>query len=194
MKKIESGQLLDDLLADTRRIIAQATSLKTEDPADLLEQPVPGKWSVIQVLEHLNGYGRYYLTAIEEAIQSDKKAAPYFKPGWLGDYFTKLMAPKEGEVPNKMQSPKAYRPPATLDAFPVLNTFLEQQQYLLQLLEQARIKNLNSIRIPISISKIIRLKLGDTFRFLIAHEERHFIQVKNTLSHIRTKKRLTTQY
>jgi hypothetical protein len=28
---------------------------------------------------------------------------------------------------------------------------------------------------------MIKLKLGDTFRFLIAHEQRHMIQARNTL-------------
>jgi hypothetical protein len=28
---------------------------------------------------------------------------------------------------------------------------------------------------------MIKLKLGDTFRFFIAHEQRHFIQIQNTL-------------
>ena len=31
------------------------------------------------------------------------------------------------------------------------------------------------------ISKFIRLKLGDAFRFLVAHEQRHMIQARNTI-------------
>jgi len=43
---------------------------------------------------------------------------------------------------------------------------------------------LNTIRVPLSISKLVTLKLGDTFRFLIAHEQRHFIQARNSLKAI----------
>jgi DinB superfamily len=80
---------------------------------------------------------------------------------------------------------KGHRPAALLDAHTVLDTFIRQQHELLELLELAKTKNIGSIRTPISISRLIRLKLGDTFRFLIAHEQRHFIQVKNTLAAVK---------
>ncbi|WP_276500911.1 DinB family protein [Terrimonas pollutisoli] len=182
MQKYKSTELLDQLQADVRKLILTATYFKTIDPAVLLQQPLPGKWSIIEVLEHLNSYSRYYLLAIEKSLLADKPATELFKPGWLGDYFTKLMKPNEdGTVANKMKSPKDHRPPKFLDAFPVLNSFLEHQHYLLELLEQAKSKNIGSIRISITISKFIKLKLGDTFRFLIAHEQRHFVQIENNL-------------
>ena len=92
---------------------------------------------------------------------------------------------EDGTITNKMQSPKDHRPSKYLDVFPVLTTFLEQQHYLLELLEQAKAKNISSIRTPISISRLIRLKLGDTFRFLVAHEQRHFVQIDNTLAMVK---------
>jgi hypothetical protein len=67
----------------------------------------------------------------------------------------------------------------------VLDEFAEQQQMILELLETARTKNLRSIRIPISISKLIKLTLGDTFRFVIAHHQRHFVQIENTLAAVK---------
>ena len=76
---------------------------------------------------------------------------------------------------------KDHQPSRHPDAFPVLNTFLEQQHYLLDLLESAKSKNISSIRTPVSISRFIKLKVGDVFRFLIAHEQRHFVQIENTL-------------
>ncbi len=186
MKKYNSIDLLNQLQADIRQLIAAAAFLKTKDPGILLQQPAPGKWSVIQVLEHLNSYGRYYLLAIERSLQQDKPATLSFKPGWLGNYFTGMMRPSaEGVIKNKMQAPKNHRPSKLLDAFPVLNTFIEQQHYLLELLETAKGKNIGVIRTPISISRLIKLKLGDTFRFLIAHEQRHFVQISNTLQQVR---------
>jgi hypothetical protein len=185
MKKYNSTDLLNELQADVRELLKNVAELKNEDPGMLLQQPAPGKWSVIQVLEHLNSYGRYYLLALEKALQSDQPATTFFTPGWLGDYFTRIMRPKDGVVTNKMQSPKGHRPAAKPDAVPVIQTFSGQQLYLLQLLEQAKEKNIGSIRVPISLSRFIRLKAGDTFRFLIAHEQRHFVQIVNTLQRVR---------
>ena len=183
MKKYSSIELLNQLQADTRKVILEAHYLKTIDPGILLQEPAAGKWSVIQILEHLNSYGNYYLVAIEKSLKQDKPAIDLFKPGWLGNYFTKLMKPGEqGAIAHKMQSPKDHRPQRHPDAFPVLNTFFEQQHYLLELLELAKTKNIGGIRMPISIFRFIKLKVGDVFRFLIAHEQRHFVQIENTLA------------
>lgn len=40
----------------------------------------------------------------------------------------------------------------------------------------ARNKDLGKIKTSISISKWIKLKLGDTFRVIIYHNERHIVQ------------------
>jgi hypothetical protein len=185
MKRFKATDLLDQLQSDVRQLLVTANYLKAEDPHYLLEQPAPGKWTVIQVLEHLNSYNRYYLPAIKKSLMQDRPAVEYFKPGWLGDYFTKLMQPKEGVVKNKMKAPKDHRPAPFLDAMPVLNTFIEDQHQLLRLLDEAKQKDIGKLRTPVSIFKLIRLKTGDTFRFLIAHEQRHFVQIANTLETVR---------
>ncbi|MGK2863892.1 MAG: DinB family protein [Chitinophagaceae bacterium] len=192
MKKYKSVELLDALQEDVRQLVLEANYLNATDPGILLQVPATGKWSVIQVLEHLNSYGNYYLLAIERSLLLDRPAKEFFIPGWLGDYFTKMMKPRyNGTIANKMQTPKDHRPSGHPDAFPVLNTFLEQQHYMLGLLETAKCKNISSIKTPISISKLIRLKVGDTFRFLIAHEQRHFVQIENTISLV---KKITNKY
>jgi hypothetical protein len=77
----------------------------------------------------------------------------------------------------KYPSPKAYDPnrtgTTTAEALP---TFLRQQQTTLQLLERARRVNLEAIRVPVSITSIIQLRLGDCFRFVIMHNQRHVQQ------------------
>ncbi len=43
---------------------------------------------------------------------------------------------------------------------------------------------MNVIKIPLSITRLVKLKLGDTFRFLVAHEQRHFVQARNAIKTI----------
>ncbi len=183
--KFNSTHLLEVLQADVRQMILTASYLQKEDPEFLLTIPSPGKWSVVQILEHLNSYGRYYLPAIEKSLRLNKPPKEYFTPGWFGNYFTKIMKPGEGgKIRNKITSPKDHRPGATLDLKPVIDDFLNQQQQLLNLLENAKQKDIGAIRTPISISRFIKLKVGDTFLFVIAHEQRHFVQIANTLQDI----------
>ena len=65
MKKYNSIALLDQLQADTRQMILRVTQLQYADPGLLLENPGPGQWSVVEILDHLNSYTRYYMGALE---------------------------------------------------------------------------------------------------------------------------------
>jgi DinB family protein len=183
MNKFKSEDLVNQLQADVRQIMAAAEHLQTADPVKLNYCPTEGSWSVAQVLEHLNAYNRYYLPAIEKSmIHISKDTSAWFVPGFLGNYFTKMMMPKNVyEVKNKMKAMKSYSPGKGLNVESVFKEFFQHQNKLLQLLDVARRRNMNTIKIPISISKLIRFKLGDTFRFLIAHEQRHMIQARNAI-------------
>lgn len=171
--------LIDSLQQDVRYTLAQAEQLKQIPEAEMLQQPQPGKWSIAQVLEHLNGYNRFYLTEMEKALRGNRvSVAPVFKSGFIGNYFTNLMQPKEdGTIAKKMSAPAEYNFGPDLDAAKVLNEFIAGQQKLVMLLDKARNADLGGLKVPISISRFIKLKLGDTFRFVIAHQLRHFIQI-----------------
>lgn len=183
MKKFKSEELIDSLQADVRQLIAAAEVMKGMDKIKLAYPLTEGRWTAVQALEHLNMYGRYYVPAMEKAIQENRvEKAAWFNSGRMGDYFTNMMKPSNVyQVKNKMKTPKGYVPPVALNTDTVINEFLEQQHKLVQLLDQARERNLNTIRIPITLTKLVKLKLGDTFRFLIAHEQRHMIQARNAI-------------
>jgi len=186
MKKFKSEDLIDQLEADVRQIVAAAEHLKGADPVKLSYAPAEGSWSVAQVLEHLNMYNRYYLPAIERSmVHITKDTNAWFVPGFWGNYFTKMMMPKNVyEIKNKMKSLKSYSPTKGVNVEAVFSEFMQHQQKLLQLLEVSRRRNLNTIHVPISITKLIKFRLGDTFRFIIAHEQRHMIQARNAIKAI----------
>jgi hypothetical protein len=187
MLRFNTAALIDQLQQQTESFLQKATvDWQMISPARLLQPPSEKKWSVAQCLDHLNSYGRYYLPAIEEAIQKAKEknwaAEDQFVPGWLGNYFTALMAPdSEGKKMKKMSAPKNHIPVADLDSDRVLSEFIDQQEKMLQLLEDAKKVSLGKSRVSISIAKFIQLKLGDTFRFLTMHTYRHLLQAERAL-------------
>ena len=67
-----------------------------------------------------------------------------------------------------------------LDKNQVIETFLQQQKQFLELLTIAKEKNLTKIKTSITLP-ILKFRLGDTFRFVIYHNERHVVQAKKTL-------------
>lgn len=171
-------------MADVRQILLEANKLEALDSQTLQYRPAPDKWSIAQVLEHLNFYSKFYINAIEEKLHHNQhKATEYFTPGWFGNYFTNMMKPTDqNTVKNKMKTMKAAIPPPQIDGHAALKQFIADQHALLNLLQIAKSANLVKIRVPISLTNLIKLKLGDTFRFFIAHEQRHFVQIKNILN------------
>jgi len=49
-------------------------------------------------------------------------------------------------------------------------------------LNTAKKFDLNAVKVGISIAPIIKLKLGDVFRFMIAHQVRHILQAERALA------------
>jgi uncharacterized damage-inducible protein DinB len=186
MAKFKSEELLKDLSQDVSRVKEAAVFFNGADKNKLIYSPEKGEWSVVQVLEHLNAYNRHYLPLIEKelaVVTHDPNA--WFMSGYWGEKFTKMMKPKNVfEIKNKMKTSKKMSFPNSLNVDTVLKEFLAGQDRLLQLLEQAKVKDLAKIHIPITLTQLIKLRLGDTFRFLIAHEQRHIIQARNTLKKV----------
>jgi hypothetical protein len=181
MKKINSQKLIVVLEEDIRQIILDAIKLQNEPAELLLRQPDPDRWSIAQVFEHLNIYSRHYINAIEKKLHHhESRSSQLFYPGLLGNYFTGLMKPGvNNSISKKMKAPKNAMPSIKPDAAATIEEFILHQHHLLKLLQLAASANLNSIKIPTSLSSLLKLKLGDTFRFFIAHEQRHFVQIEN---------------
>ena len=174
---MQSEKLIQSLLEQTREIINQVEQLRSYDFQTLTWRENELSWNILECLAHLNLYGDFYLPEIERTIKSSTtKAELEFKSGFLGSYFAKSMLPKEKL--NKMKTFKDKNPlNATLDKS-VIDTFINQQIKLLELLNQSRKVSLNKVKIPTSISSLITLKLGDTFQFFINHIKRHLAQIE----------------
>ena len=176
MKSEDKSQLLNTLETTVNKHLQQALLLQNKHTDVLLKPAAGGGWSIAQCLEHLNRYGNYYLPAIQGQIAKSKRQSSIgtFTSTWLGRYFTNMMNPQTGK--KKYKAFKEYIPHAALDAHAVVAEFISQQEKLLALIEQSRNVDLNKVKIPISIARFIRLRLGDVFQFIIAHDERHLQQ------------------
>ena len=171
---MNAGLLIDDLVHRTQQSLNAAIQL-AELPLKVLNQrPQPGAWNALECIEHLNLYGDYYLPEIESRISGSRfPADENFRSGLIGNYFAKMMLPSKGA---KMKTFKDKDPIGKVLDNSVLDRFLHQQKQLLDLLEKARNVSLGKTKTGISISPWITLKLGDTFRVVIYHNQRHMEQ------------------
>ncbi|REC44629.1 DinB family protein [Chryseobacterium pennipullorum] len=178
--KISTSQLLDELKTQTLQHLQYAETLLLKPEEDLNFRVSADRWSTLECLEHLNRYGDFYIPEISRRItQSETSYKPDFNPGFIGNYFAKMMLP--GEKLKAMKTMKEMNPIHSRLNKNVVTTFIRQQQQLLDLLEKAENVNLEKTKTSISLSKWVHLKLGDTFRFVIYHNARHIIQVQRTL-------------
>ena len=180
--KISVSELLDELKERTHQHLQYAEKLLQKTEEELNFRASQDSWSTLECLEHLKRYGDFYIPEIANRISVSKTSAkPHFKPGLLGNYFANTMLPKE--KPNTMKTLKAMNPIHSRLNKSVVDVFISQQKQLLELLEKAQHIDLEKTKTSISISKLIKLKLGDTFRFVIYHNTRHIEQIKRILIH-----------
>lgn len=174
---MQSETLIQSLLEQTRQVINRVEQLRNYDWATLIWKENEMSWNMLECLEHLNLYGDFYLPHIESRIKNSVTTTdPEFKSGFWGGYFSKAMLPK-GKL-NKMKTFKDKNPlNAPLDKT-VIDKFIDQQNKLLDLLNQSKRVSLNKVKVPISITNLIQLKLGDTFQFFINHIIRHCNQIE----------------
>ncbi len=180
--KIQNEQLIKELTTLTKAHLKRAKEYQAIPIDQLNWKANPKKWSVLECLEHLNLYGDFYLPEMQKRITNGKQAAPsaMFSSGWLGNYFAKSMLPKEKL--NTMNAPSGMNPVGSTLNETHLERFIEQQEVLLKILEQARTIDLTKTKTSISLASWIKLRLGDTLRVVIYHNERHIVQADKVLT------------
>lgn len=175
--KIATATLIKDLKQRTENMIVKVEAFKELPLEKLNLKANKESWSVLECIEHLNMYSAYYNPEINQSIaNSSTKPSEMYKGGIIGNYFTNSMLPKEKL--NKMKTFADKDPNGSKLDLDVLAQFIVEQKEFLNLLEQSKMVNISKTRTAISISKLIRLKLGDTFRFNVAHNERHILQAE----------------
>ena len=186
--QMTSSELISQLILvtnDNRRYVEKKLSFLSAN--QLNWQKSTDSWSVKQTLIHLNEYARFYHTEFVKRIEQTrfKEPIPQFVSSPLGKSAWKSMKlGNANNVKRRFHSPKQYNPLVNnqLNEDDTVVNFLKNQLELVHILDSAKQVNLLKVKIPISISKIIRLRLGDALQFVIYHNERHIQQIKNTIS------------
>lgn len=181
-----------DLLTEVRNITETNLKILRERFSDLSNvqltwRPNESSWNIQEICAHLNQYANYYHEAFLRYIEKTRFKTPKenFLSSPLGRSAWKSM--KLGHANNvkrKFKAPKGYNPkmdPSLLTGkdLPDLEKNLKD---LLQIVEASEKVNIRKVKIPISISKIIRLRLGDALLFVVYHNERHLQQAVNVIS------------
>jgi hypothetical protein len=182
MKTVDKQTLLTNLEIQVEKHLKIAIESYQNILDEILLKPSSsGGWSVAQCIEHLNSYGLYYLPLFEKGLTAspDNEDILTVKSTWLGKKAIKSMDLSKGF--KKFKAFKGHIPAQHLNATIVVAEFINQQERLLKILHIAAKKDLQKIKIPISIAKFLKLHLGDALQFLVVHNERHIQQANRNL-------------
>lgn len=167
-----------------QQLIGKFSSLS---PAQLSWKPNPSTWSLQEIFAHLNAYGDFYHSTLNERIDHTRfrlprlnfVSSPLGKSAWVS-----MKLGRARNVKRKFKAPAEYNP--TLSPGLVtgndLKKLIQGQQEFMQIIEKAVQVNLRKVKVPISVSKFVRLRLGDALLFVAYHNERHIEQALNLMN------------
>jgi uncharacterized damage-inducible protein DinB len=169
---------LRTLLAD-----AEATRTETEclrdtlTSAQLTWHPEPGVWSVADCFEHLRKIDKAYCRELPEALSRAEPGDPPYRPGLFARWFIRLVSP---ESSFKVKTPKATRPKPAAEAAgsEALDRFLAQQAEVIDLIQRADGKDINTGKLPSPLASILKFSVGEALTMLVRHEQRHLGQAQ----------------
>lgn len=177
MQPRSSEELLIKLRERTEQNILIAKDLVSMPDRVLTKRPDAESWSALDCLAHLNHYSDYYNPEIRKRINASKHVAESdFTSSRMGNYFANGMKPGKDmkEISTfKSANPINFAQPVDRS---ILDSFLRDQAELLELLELASEVSLTKTKTGISITNLIKLRLGDTLRVVVYHNWRHLEQ------------------
>ncbi|MCB0479843.1 MAG: DinB family protein [Flavobacteriales bacterium] len=188
---MDSLKLIHTLQKDTQEIIDFCEShLSKLNDEQLLQRPEPSRWSILECLEHMNLSSGHYINRLEisipKAISKNQKFNPNFTPGFFGNKFSIGMLPDDkGNLSNSMKTFFFFEPKkAPSKKRNSYSEFIQLQHRTVALLEDCKQLDLNKNKVVSTLGPILIFKAGDAFRFAIAHNIRHILQVKRVLEKV----------
>ena len=182
-----------ELIQELRKITQQnLDNLKSRfnqlNDEQLKWRPIETSWNITEIFAHLNQYANYYHSTFKSKIAKTKFNTPTenFISSPLGRSAWKSMKlGNANNVKRKFKTQRAYNPKldfslVSKNDLSLLETNLVELQNIIESSEKV---NIRRVKIPISISKIIRLRLGDALLFVVYHNQRHMQQALNVVAH-----------
>ncbi len=176
---VPKQEFLNDLRTRIRAHVERVETIYAElEPAQLLWQPSAKEWSVLHCFDHMALTFDYYRPRIDNALQSPAPLLgnpDVYAPSRWGRIYMYFSINPRYSFPTAAAITPVAQPDRT-----VFDRYLGAQAALLDDLERVGAVDLARTRIP--IEKGVRFNLGDVFKFLVYHDEVHFLQAQGVLA------------
>lgn len=169
--------MLDELLAGIEEMNERANAIAGDLIAEQMSwSPTAAAWSIGQCLEHLVVTGSLYNERIGPAIQrarekSGGRSPRAWRPSLAGRFMINAVKPGGRAVRTLRVFEPTLEPRAD-----VLAEFVAIQKGLSEHIAAARGVDLMAAKVTSPATRLLRLNIGDCFRMLTLHADRHLLQ------------------
>lgn len=143
-------------------------------------------WSILEVVGHLNQVYELYSPNFIKVLDSAPKSVDEVQKKQstvLGKLSVYSMRPKSGKRKYKMTTFKFFEPVTSAAApYETIERFMNNKDLFNGFIKQARTCDLRGIKMPTALGKSIKFYIPEIFEFLLAHEERHLVQIQEILA------------
>jgi hypothetical protein len=186
MAAFSRQELITQLLDRTELLKASTLTFLRLTDDQLKYSPKTGVWSIAEIFGHLDlcmdFYGREILSRITLAPDSPSDV---YRSSWLGDLVYQRVMPRPDGTVFRFKARKSLC--AELDglgAQEAIESFRRHCDALDDILRHVATKDLRRITIPFYYPSMLRLRLGDVLRYLVAHSERHLLQAQRVMAQV----------
>ena len=142
-------------------------------------QPDPSRWSLAHCLQHLvisaDGLLERQRAAIERARARGLLSDGPYRHGRIGSMIASSIEPP---IRRRFKSSRAIRPSGRHSVDALVSAFDRRQEQILEVIDAATGVDLGRARVPLPGLPLLRLSLGQSIWFTIAHERRHLWQAR----------------
>ncbi|MEE8251038.1 MAG: DinB family protein [Gemmatimonadales bacterium] len=176
---------VEDLVRQNEEVLqavtGQCRSLSTDQ---LSWRPLPGTWSVGQILSHLTLTDQLYrpgmMGAVGAARSKGLRSTGPFKLGLMLGLFTRLLEPP---VRFRMKAPRPFRPPPPAEEVKpgTLDDFVVEHGRIIELMRGAGGVDLASERFASPYTSLLKLTVYQALHIITSHARRHIWQIKRMI-------------
>jgi hypothetical protein len=172
-----SLSLIEEFLIETEQVSESAKKFTTLNKKRLNWKPDANRWSVGEVFEHLIRTNKLYINYFEKSVPG-KKSTGFFSHTFMGKIVMKVVSPY---TKMRFKTAKNLNPSRSNIQESIVNDFLKQHKYLVELAGKMRNSDLKEI-VTSPINSLVKYNLGDCLLIIALHDQRHLLQAERVMS------------
>jgi DinB superfamily len=179
-------ELITQLLDRTEILKASTLTFLRLTDDQLQYRPGPGQWSIVEIFGHLDLSMDFYSREILSRITlAPDNPSDMYRSSLLGDWLYQRIMPRPDGTVFKFKARRSLCAGSQdQDGKEVIRVFQRHCDAIDDILRYVATKDLRRISIPFYFPGILRLRLGDMLRYLVAHGERHLLQAQRVMTQV----------